>query len=183
MIPQTKKDHPRRYEFYAGAIFLIGICTSIYGLRLLYQTWIEGRALLLVFVWGGIIIWLLHRRRSREYSIKISEHIALFIGYGILTATFFLWLNSYYADPTTISEQSYPIIDKRTQRSNGYKTKSILEYFVSISHEGGIITLKFPESDTTELERSDAVWIVSRVWLFGYPVIDQQTLVNTKDKK
>ncbi|MBP7885346.1 hypothetical protein KAZ93_04300 [Patescibacteria group bacterium] len=163
MIPQTKKDHPRRYEFYAGAIFLIGICTSIYGLRLLYQTWISGWILLIVFILGGMIVRAIHRRCTRQYRIKISEHIALGCGYAMITATLFLGLNTRYADPITISEQSYPIIDKRTQRSNGYKTKKVLEYFVSIAHEGESITLKFPESDSTELDRSDAVWIVSRV--------------------
>lgn len=178
-----KKDHPKRYEFYAGAIFLIGVCTSIYGLKVLYQTWIGGWSLLLIFLSWGIIARAFHRRWMRSYRTKISEHIALFAGYGLVITTLFLWCNTRYADPTTVLTQAYPIIDKWTQRSNGYKTQSRPEYFVSISHEWESITLKFPETDSTELERSDAVWIVSRDWLFGYPVIDQQTLVNTKDRK
>ena len=167
----------RKHWQYFTALML-GLVSMIWQITIYRKTIIDVTIPLLIVTISGSIAFLIDRERySSTYDLKYKtawawlQNIA---SWGFLICTLFMVLNRYFAaDTVTTSTHSINSIGTMPGKP---RTMANEQPLIRIDYYGKTKELVFTKEYLTKLNMAKSVTIETRNGLFGYKIIDKQTI-------
>lgn len=162
------------------AIF-IGLALMVWEIMLYRKTLIPLYVpVLVITVTGSLTYFLIKNHYKRTYQLdgEFMPVIQSFLSVGFISCFLFMAANYYLADDENVTKKEFRIVEKSEMSGSrrGFRSRR-QQPLIKIHYKGREHNLVFGSGFRKQAKDSDRVELTLKPGLFGFEVIEKQTLI------